>query len=179
MRSVFQISHVDECHAARTVTEYEEVSCKEQGRVAGQVEPLQLEDGLFADCPFGGRGDAGIDLGERVGLFGQFFAYGLVVGGAQDAHVERAAVAPDVALGQPLLVPADESGGVVGCGDQFAFLRVPPVGEDPHGGGNLFVFLSVAKLVADRSCFPVDRRRAEFYFDCCHTILFLGFTLRS
>lgn len=269
----FQISHVDECHATRTVTEYEEVSCKEQGRVTGQVEPLQLEDGLFADCPFGGRGDAGVDLGERVGLFGQFFAYGLVVGGAQDAHVERAAVAPDVALGQPLLVPADEGGvyggegdigafqkggeaaqgapvvaggailvvvlkpedfflqilqyavgsqvgleeaddigqgvgldggvqlsddfaqfvyvlfdlsavgrdggGVVGCGDQFAFLRVPPVGEDPHGGGNLFVFLSVAKLVADRSCFPVDRRRAEFYFDCCHTILFLGFTLRS
>ena len=72
-----------------------------------------------------------------------------------------------------------DGGGVVGCGDQFAFLRVPPVGEDSHGGGNLFVFLSVAKLVADRSCFPVDRRRAEFYFDCCHTILFLGFTLRS
>ena len=76
----------------------------------------------------------------------------------------------DIVCDLPAIV--GNGGFVVGAEDQITFFAVPPVGEDSHPGGNQFVFLLVAKLVADGSCFSVDRRWAEFYFNCSHILRF-------
>ena len=89
---------------------------REEEHVAGEVEcgtmgkvgMFYAYDVILGDGTLGGLVDACIDGVEGLTVGGESFGDGLVVDGAQDAHIERCGVAAQVLVAQPGLVGKGE-----------------------------------------------------------------------
>lgn len=90
-----QEGDVDEGHAARAITEEEQIARQRQRTIARQIEAAQLREQQTVDGPLARAVHARVDPLERAVLRGEPQPHGLVVDGPEVAHVERAGVARD------------------------------------------------------------------------------------
>ena len=84
---LLEVGHVDEGHATGVEAEEEHVAGIVEEWAGGEIELFHSGDVLYGDSAFDGTVDPGVDVAERVFLFGDAFLDGAVVDGTQAAHV--------------------------------------------------------------------------------------------
>ena len=84
---LLEVGHVDEGHAAGVEAEEEHVAGIVEEGMGGEIELFHSGDVLYGDGALNGTVDPGVDVAERVFLFGDAFLDGAVVDGTEAAHV--------------------------------------------------------------------------------------------